>query len=65
MNCGGGRTPWMTWVSCEEESNGNIYQVDPSGVRKAQKMTLGSDGGDWESFAYDIAFEIRASRAFL
>ncbi len=55
MNCGGGRTPWGTWVSCEEiEFDGQIYQVDPTGERRAEKMTIGSPGGRWESFAYDI-----------
>lgn len=55
MNCGGGRTPWNTWVSCEEvEFHGLIYQVDPTGQRDAEVMTLGSNGGRWESFAYDI-----------
>jgi hypothetical protein len=54
MNCGGGRTPWNTWVSCEEiERDGHIFQVDPTGARSAQHMTLGSEGGRWESFAYD------------
>jgi hypothetical protein len=44
-----------TWVSCEEiEFDGLIYQVDPTGAREAQLMTLGSEGGRWESFAYDI-----------
>jgi secreted PhoX family phosphatase len=52
--CGGGRTPWNTWVSCEESPGGKVYQVDPFGEKNAQEMILGSDGGTWESFAYDI-----------
>lgn len=56
-NCGGGKTSWGTWVSCEETAAGNIYQVDPTGVRPAEMMTLGSDIGWWESFAYDVRDE--------
>ena len=53
-NCGGGRTPWHTWVSCEEIDNGNIYQVDPMGVRPPERITMGdTHAGKFESFAFD------------
>jgi hypothetical protein len=43
-----------TWISCEEYSNGNVWQVDPSGKRKAVKITMGSKNpGAFEAFAYD------------
>jgi hypothetical protein len=54
VNCGGGRTPWNTWMSCEETDSGLIYQVDPTGARDPQVATLGNTGGRWESFSYDI-----------
>jgi hypothetical protein len=60
MNCGGGRTPWDTWVSCEEVGRtGQIYQVDPTGRKAPQVLTLGSEGGRWESFAYDVRDRIQ------
>ena len=52
-----GRTPWDTWISCEEVINdGQIWEVDPLGVRKAKKTVLGgiNTGGRFESFTYDV-----------
>jgi hypothetical protein len=35
MNCGGGPTPWGTWLSGEEHPGGMIWEADPAGVLPA------------------------------
>ena len=56
-NCNGGRTPWNTWITCEEAYlplGGHCWQIDPTQQRRSQKIYMsGFWGGTYEAFAYD------------
>lgn len=34
-NCAGGKTPWQTWLSCEEVDRGLVHECDPFGSSAA------------------------------
>lgn len=65
-NCGGGLSPWNTWISCEEFNRGHCYQVDADPISpnymQAQKTVLGEGrGGRFESVAFDNRIENRTT----
>lgn len=56
-NCGGGLSPWNTWISCEETTGGQCWQIDPDPIsvyhQSPMETLLGGDGGRYETVACD------------
>jgi len=46
MNCGGGKTPWGTWLSGEEYNKGEVWEVDPLGIDEANKTWFGASNDE-------------------
>jgi uncharacterized protein len=38
VNCAGGATPWRTWLSAEEYSEGQVWECDPTGKRPGRPL---------------------------
>ena len=46
-NCGNGRTPWGTYLACEENFNGYFSASDASFEQKAEQKRYGLSNEDW------------------
>jgi secreted PhoX family phosphatase len=58
-NCAGGRTPWGTWLSCEENINGYFSGRLPEGHREAANYRRMGIPGRWMNWGdYEPRFDL-------
>jgi secreted PhoX family phosphatase len=68
-NCAGGRTPWGTWLTCEENVNGYFSGRLPDGHREARNYRRMGIPGRWYNWGdyfdrFDVAKEPNEANRF-
>jgi Bacterial protein of unknown function (DUF839) len=52
-NCGGGKTFWNTWLTCEEFASGQVWEIDPFAKTARKTLMAQPYPSFWEAAAYD------------
>ncbi|SEJ94970.1 hypothetical protein SAMN05444007_10993 [Cribrihabitans marinus] len=65
-NCGSGRTPWGTYLTCEENFNGYFGatgEIDVAGPVQAgfERYGIGADGWGYDYHKWDARFDVSAN----
>jgi uncharacterized protein len=65
-NCAGGRTPWGTWLTCEENINGYFWSKLPDGhaeTRNYRRMGIPSQAYNWGAYVDRFNLEKETNEA--